>query len=445
MRSFAALAPLALMASASLVDALPSPVRIEGVVPSVTNADGSVNDELLKANMEATFAKYEDLAERSTDSSSKAASLKVRRRDGKVKCKRATTKTIPVDYEGNLGLYNIDIGVGTPAQNLPVILDTGSSDLVIQSACDPANFNNLPVCTAVFDSSKSSTFASTGVNHTVAYVSDSISGTIVTDTVNLGGISIPKQTFLLSPNTNMPLSSGNLGLSLNAQAQLGGTSVLENLRASGNVANSRMGLWLGKESEGSAELTIGDWNTDRYSGIATVYQVYKPNQLGRWAIQLLQILDVKQTPLWTMPASPDTVVFIDSGSSTNYLPRAAAAAAHSAIPGSYKLGTTTQSLNGQTYEVDAYAFPCTNTATFGVSLSRRRNLLLAAEDLIIGTVPGQAGMCRSATYGVDINYGGVQAGILGTPFLRSWYAGFNIGDDAANSHANIFFAPAKHA
>lgn len=146
MHSFAALAPLALMASASLVDALPSPVRIEGVVPSVTNADGSVNDELLKANMEATFAKYEDLAERSTDSSSKAGSLKVRRRDGKAKCKRATTKTIPVDYEGNLGLvscspsfprlfvsdraapsqYNIEIGVGTPAQNLRALVSTGS-------------------------------------------------------------------------------------------------------------------------------------------------------------------------------------------------------------------------------------------------------------------------------------------------------------------------------
>lgn len=133
MRSFAALAPLVLMASSSLVDALPSPVRIEGAVPSVTNADGSVNHERLNINMEGTFAKYDSVEP------GKRATLKVKKR-GAGKCRRSPSSApLALVKSGNAETlvrwrvvarpslsslivvilqYTANVKIGTPAQTL---------------------------------------------------------------------------------------------------------------------------------------------------------------------------------------------------------------------------------------------------------------------------------------------------------------------------------------
>lgn len=59
MIGFVALAPLAILASSSLVDALPSPVRLEGSVPTVTPRDGTVDEALFARNLDATFQKLD--------------------------------------------------------------------------------------------------------------------------------------------------------------------------------------------------------------------------------------------------------------------------------------------------------------------------------------------------------------------------------------------------
>ncbi|BGP30979.1 hypothetical protein JCM10296v2_002741 [Rhodotorula toruloides] len=411
------------MASASLVDALLSPVRIEGVVPSVTDADGSVNDELLKANMEATFAKYEDLAERSSP-------LKVKKR-GVGKCKRAASSAPLTLVQGGHAetLYTANVKIGTPAQSLPVLIDTGSSDLFVQT--------NGKTGTANFDSAASSTFTDEGRNVTLYFVSDAVTGKVVTDTVSLGGVSVPNQSFLVVEDANAAGTSGNLGLSLAAQAnQHIGTSFLENVRASGQLGElNKFALYVPRDGN-RAELTLGGISSASDGRLISKIQVMYPAQLGRHHLRH------DGNAVWDATGTNQiAAAFVDSGSSVSYIPRAAAKAAHQAIPGAVKSNTTQVPLNGGVYDVDQYLIPCDTTASFGLGFDgvRRRNFRLDPRDTRFPY--NENGMCQSSWLGVDISYNGIPASIIGVPFLRSWYGVFNPGS-AYNLGAYIMFSPA---
>ncbi|BGP23655.1 hypothetical protein JCM10295v2_002556 [Rhodotorula toruloides] len=436
------------MASASLVDALPAPVRVEGVVPSVTNADGSINDELLKRNMEATFAKYD---ERATGSSA----LKVKRR-GAGKCKRAASSaSLTLVQSGNAQtLYTANVKIGSPAQILPVLIDTGSSDLFVQT--------NGKTGTANFISAASSTFTDAGRNATLHFVSDSVTGEVVTDTVSLGGVNVPNQSFLVVEDANSAETSGNLGLSLAAQASKQiGTSFLESVRASGQLGElNKFALYLPRDGN-RAELTFGGISSASNGRFASKIQVMYPAQLGRaspfllpsfgleltpsfaqWAIPLSIIFDNSGKAVWDATGTTHiAAAFVDSGSSVSYIPRAAAKAAHEAIPGAVRYNTTQVPLNGAVYDVDQYLIPCDSTATFGLGFDgvRRRNFDLDPRDTRFPF--NENGVCQSSWFGVDIAYNGIPASIIGVPFLRSWYGIFNPGS-ANNLGAYIMFAPA---
>ena len=78
-----------------------------------------------------------------------------------------------------------------------VTLDTGSSDLWLSGS-------NCPTCTfgsPVFDTSKSSTFKGTPTSSspdaeiTLSFGSGAVRGTLGSDTVTMGGFTVPSQTF----------------------------------------------------------------------------------------------------------------------------------------------------------------------------------------------------------------------------------------------------------
>ena len=108
------------------------------------------------------------------------------RRDGK------SVQSSLNNYEG-LGLYAMNITVGTPPQSLTVQLDTGSSDLWVPVTGSGACEGSTSLCDQLgsFNPKKSSTFKDTKVPLDLAYGDGTqISGTYGNDTVGFGGISI---------------------------------------------------------------------------------------------------------------------------------------------------------------------------------------------------------------------------------------------------------------
>ena len=81
---------------------------------------------------------------------------------------------------------------GTPGQSFNVILDTGSSDLWVLS---PDCRSSGCVGTASFNSASSSTFQGSTKELKVSYGSGDVEGTIAVDTVTVGSLNVPQQTF----------------------------------------------------------------------------------------------------------------------------------------------------------------------------------------------------------------------------------------------------------
>lgn len=105
------------------------------------------------------------------------------------------------DVEQN-ALYLATVSIGTPAQKLTLDFDTGSADLWVWSTELPSSITSSSSGKghAVFDPSKSSTFKNTeGSTWQISYGDGSgASGTVGTDTLVLGGISVENQSIELA-------------------------------------------------------------------------------------------------------------------------------------------------------------------------------------------------------------------------------------------------------
>ncbi|CAO4382529.1 unnamed protein product [Caenorhabditis nigoni] len=111
---------------------------------------------------------------------------------------QASTGSQPfIDYFDDFYLGNIT--VGTPAQTVTIVLDTGSSNLwVIDAACTSEACNGDPrsgFTKHKFDPKKSSTFVSETRKFSISYGSGSCSGHLGKDTITMGGLSIKNQEF----------------------------------------------------------------------------------------------------------------------------------------------------------------------------------------------------------------------------------------------------------
>ena len=108
----------------------------------------------------------------------------------------------PVFYE-----LTINTTLGTPPQRFAPLIDTGSSLTWVHSATDPQCATAAGKCVTTFDSSKSTTFTSTGGTFDMVYSGGDIhvTGPEITDDLDLSGQQITCATFGLSTDSNCPL------------------------------------------------------------------------------------------------------------------------------------------------------------------------------------------------------------------------------------------------
>merc|ERR1719461_97449 len=82
--------------------------------------------------------------------------------------------------------YYGDISIGTPAQKVRVIYDTGSSNLWV-SNIKPGLLSKHQY----YDHSKSSSYVANGTVFNIQYGSGPVSGVYSADTISIGGVEIP--------------------------------------------------------------------------------------------------------------------------------------------------------------------------------------------------------------------------------------------------------------
>ncbi|GAA6034456.1 hypothetical protein JCM8097_002734 [Rhodosporidiobolus ruineniae] len=420
--SLAGASPVAVSESV-VVPTAPGTTTFETYTPSVKTADGGLDSTLLQRDHKSTFAKLEDIIE-----GCEAGVKATRRRSAQVK---ATTKSVPLSGDGTY--FAATVSIGTPAQKLPLMVDTGSSDLWV--------LGNTADGDGLFNYANSSTIVNSGKTVNLTYVTESVTGGIATDTISVGGLTVKNQAFGVVPSEQNFGVSGILGLAPADIAKISAPTFFSNLVSSGQLASPSFGLYLSRDASKASELTLGGENAAHYSGKQSIARVVPG--FGRWVLQLDYYM-----VNGTLAANLPTTAIIDSGSSTSFIPKKAAAAIFAKIPGAY-LDTsaeaeTSVNLMGQTYTLDRYAYPCGTTSRPGYVFNGtyRRVLPVATEDLNLGYIDEETKkMCAATIIGVDIELGGKTMALLGTDFLKSYYTVFNFG--TTDEPATIKFATAK--
>lgn len=110
-----------------------------------------------------------------------------------------------------LSFYQIDLHVGTPAQKLSALLDTGSSDMWFFSKASGTNG------VQTFDPSQSYSWHNNYSDFQIGYVSGSASGTWGTDDVSISGAPIKHQSFaIVTSGSGLTGIPGLIGVGLPA-------------------------------------------------------------------------------------------------------------------------------------------------------------------------------------------------------------------------------------
>ncbi|EIM87134.1 family A1 protease [Stereum hirsutum FP-91666 SS1] len=205
--------------------------------------------------------------------------------------------------------YVASVGVGSPATQYSLIVDTGSSNTWIGADKTYA---------------KTTTSTSTGKSVSVSYGSGSFSGTEYTDTVTLGtGLVITKQSIgVASRATGFSGVDGILGIGPVdlTEDTVSGTStvptVTDNLLTQGTISSKVVGVSFApttSESTANGELTFGGTDSSKYTGSITYTSLTGTSPASAyWGIN--QALTYGSTTI-----SASTAGIVDTGTTLLYI------------------------------------------------------------------------------------------------------------------------------
>lgn len=309
-----------------------------------------------------------------------------------------TPKTAGLDQDGTDYSYFVEALLGSGKTKMYMLLDTGAgSSWVMGTDC------TSQACSLhdSFGPSDSSTLKSSSKDFSIAYGSGSVSGSLVTDTIEVAGMSLSYQ-FGLATNTSSDFVhfafDGILGMSMNSGANENFLSALE---GAGMLSQSIFSVALARASDGynDGEVTFGATNPSRYTGAITYTDIPTGSD---WSIPLDDMsYNGKKASAGGINA------YIDTGTSYMFGPAKNVKALHAVIDGA-------QSSDGVTWTV-----PCDTTTPLVVTFSGVDHAI-SSEDWI--SPKDSTGKCTSNVYGYEVVSG---SWLFGDTFLKNVYAVFD--------------------
>jgi cathepsin D len=420
------------LASAALAapSAAPDTFKIPFERRSMTNADGTVNEEALLASLSRTLVKYGQ-APLPENLLSKRSS--------------APVKLTDQVSQGEDELYYGPVTVGS--QTFTIDFDTGSADLFVPG----------PSCTTADGCVHSTKYNNHGQDQhkttSVTYGSGKISGEDFKDKVSVSGLTVPHQGFIsLTDATGFAQSAsdGLMGMGFSTIANTGYPTFFENLIAQKTVTKPEFAFYLGRgksNTTGLSELYLGGQDTARYTGNPKSVPV---TTKGYWQVALDAVTVNGQSAGVTTKGQ----AAIDTGTTIVLAPTAAAAAIFALIPGAIPMPL----LSGST-SLLLYAYPCNTAAknipkiqfagtqfainpldfNFG-SLSSSSSLMsiLGASQLFDPDTAAKIGYCVAGIAAEDISPS-ENLYVVGDVFLKNWYSIYSYAGSAS-----VSFAKAVH-
>ncbi|KAI0869808.1 aspartic-type endopeptidase [Hypoxylon argillaceum] len=341
--------------------------------------------------------------------------------------RRASTVEASLDNEETL--YFVNATIGTPAQSLRLHLDTGSSDLWVNTPSSALCTQTAEPCAYAgsYSANDSSTYEYVGSWFNISYVDGSgASGDYVTDTITIGGTVLDKLQFGIGYTSSS--SQGILGIGYKAnEVQVGraGKAAYDNLPAAmvtaGQISRNAYSLWLNDLDANTGSILFGGVDTEQYSGDLQTLPIQANG--GTYAEFLITLTSLKLGSL-TIADDQALAVLLDSGSSLTYLPDDMVETLYEQVEAQY------DSSSGAAY------VPCSlesNTTTLDFTFSSP-TISVAMNELVLDLVSSNGQRPKFSDGTTACLFGVAPAGsstvVLGDTFLRSAYVVYDIANNA---------------
>ncbi|VDC07598.1 unnamed protein product [Peniophora sp. CBMAI 1063] len=349
--------------------------------------------------------------------------------------RRASEADIGVIDQGGDTSYAASMSVGTPAQSLNVVLDTGSSDLFFATT----DCTDCPSNTPEFNTNQSSTLNASSQPIELNYGGGTASGTLFEDTVTLGPYTVPQQIFVGVTQISDGLIDGSLGglfgLGFQSLSASGALPFWQALVNAGELDSPDMSFYFTRhlddatsstETDPGGTFTLGGTNSSFYQGDIEFNAFPDGTEPSFW-LQTVSSLTVNGNSV-DISNDSSNIAAIDTGTTLLGGPTAAVQAFWAQIDGS-------QELSGD--QAGLWEFPCetniSSTLAFGGTAwpisPADMNLGQISQDSCVGAV-------FDVTQGATVNPN-VPSWIVGDTFLKNVYTVLRAGDSPAVGFAKL--------
>ena len=341
-------------------------------------------------------------------------------------------QTVSETLDNEEALYFANVTVGTPSQNFRLHIDTGSSDMWLNSPNSQVCRTRKSPCldSGTYNANASSTSKYVSSDFNVSYVDGSgSSGDYVTDNVGIGGKTLNALQFGVGYVSSTP--EGILGIGYQNDEGLieRGGKAYSNMPmamvSDGFIQSNAYSIWLDDLEASTGSILFGGVDTGKYHGSLQSLPIQKENgQYAEFIITLsgFNLLnDGKSTSLTSGLPAP---IILDAGSSITYLPDNLAQSIFQALDVQYNqnegAGYASCDFVNQNISV-AFVF---SGVTITVPISE---LIINPADADTGNGQSYQSQDQLCLFGITSVQG--STAVLGDTFLRSAYIVFDLANN----------------
>ncbi|CAN6665070.1 hypothetical protein TRVA0_036S01156 [Trichomonascus vanleenenianus] len=319
-----------------------------------------------------------------------------------LKLANAKAAIAAITVSNRLSYYAATIGLGTPAQPVNVLVDTGSSRLWVYGT--EGRKSN------VYNPDESSSYQYVDDSFYIGYVTSSVHGDDASDNINIGDYSVDSFQFGVVNSTTGSVGVMGVGFP-GSNGDASKQNIVGALYNSGNIKQRAVSLYLDSLESSQGSMIFGGIDTAKYTGNLWTIPL---TDSGAFEIELSSMLIGRI--LFTLRNKPR--VRIDSGSSFAYLPA-------NIIEGIAQQVNAQYDPSSGLYFIDSSDIDKTKSITFnfsGAMITVSTDELFPQSNNFIAHAPKDRFLAifdSAVTGGMNI---------LGDVFLRSAYAVFDYGN-----------------
>ncbi|KAM3424277.1 hypothetical protein BST61_g11184 [Cercospora zeina] len=355
-------------------------------------------------------------------------------RDRKRRLAKRQSGTLNVPLTNSILLYYMNITVGTPEQQFEVHLDTGSSDLWLNTI-DSRYCSSVqePCFTGTYDANSSSTYSYVNSEFQIAYADGTGSqGDYVTDTVRFSGVTLEDQQFGIGYLSSTPDGIMGIGYVRNvasANARGSGTysNIPQSLLDSGRISTLAYSMWLNDLDAAEGDLLFGGVNTEKYQGeLETLPIVPSSDGVHRQVTVALQGVG-RNGEDSSIDSLSDLDVHLDTGASLTYLPDDLTAKIYDAVGAQYNRAEQVSFIDcDRADDRETLDFKFNDQKTIQVPMNEL--VIRYTDDIcVFGILPS-----GDSSFEEDSYY------ILGDTFLRSAYVVYDLAKNEISLAQTVF-------